>query len=109
MAYLRKAFQAIRGGEKQQDESSGVYFDGANLPDLAAERIACFLDGRDLINLGKTCRFWNEVSRKNIVGKFSSRNGSEDRSVSIPEVLRQNTKSFILNWRKAKSLPLIFK
>lgn len=89
MAYLRKAFQAIRGGEKQQEESSDVYFDSANLPDLAAERIACFLDGRDLINLGKTCRFWNEVSRKNIVWKilvekrFGRQVSSDSRSSEV--------------------------
>lgn len=70
MAYLRKAFQVIRGGEKQQSEPSDVSFDSTSLPDLAAERIASFLDGKDLINLGKTCKFWSEVSRKNIVWKI---------------------------------------
>lgn len=46
-----------------------VPFDAATLPDIAAELIATFLHGKDLINLGKTCKFWNEVSRKNFVWK----------------------------------------
>ena len=66
MAFLRKGFQLIRDLQKHP---SDVSFDGTSLPDLAAERIACFLDGKDLINLGKTCKFWNEVSQKNIIWK----------------------------------------
>lgn len=69
MAFLRKGFQLIRYLQKHPSAYQDVSFDGTNLPDLAAERIACFLDGKDLINLGKTCKFWNEVSRKNMIWK----------------------------------------
>ena len=69
MAFLRKGFQVIRGLQKRPSDCQDIYFGDINLPDLAAERIACFLDGKDLINLGKTCKFWNEVSRKNIIWK----------------------------------------
>lgn len=85
MAFLKKAFEVIRGGERHQSEVSecqDVSFDSTTLPDLAAERIASFLDGKDLINLGKTCKFWNEVSRKNIVWKIlvEKRFGRQDDS-----------------------------
>lgn len=67
MAFLTKGLEVIRDREKQQGDHQGVSFDGTNLPDLAAERIASFLDGKDAINFGKTCKFWNEVSQRNII------------------------------------------
>lgn len=77
MEFLKRATQtfrsAIRGGEKEQKteiDSQSVYFDSITLPDIVAERIATFLRGKDLINLGMTCKFWNEVSRKNFVWKI---------------------------------------
>ena len=57
------------GNGKKLARSQSIPFDGATLPDIAAERIATFLHGKDLINLGKTCKFWNDVSRKNFVWK----------------------------------------
>ena len=69
MAFCTKGLEVIRGGEKQPNDRQDVPFNCTNLPDVAAERIASFLDGKDLISLGKTCKFWNEVSQRNIVWK----------------------------------------
>ena len=53
--------------QKPQNEAPSV----CNiLPDNVAQRIASFLDGKDLINLGKTCKFWNDVSQKNLVWRI---------------------------------------
>ncbi|PFX16307.1 hypothetical protein AWC38_SpisGene19428 [Stylophora pistillata] len=52
-----------------QSESQSCSFDTTTLPELVAEHIATFLDGKDLINLGKTSKFWNEISRKNFIWK----------------------------------------
>ena len=68
MAFTGTAFKC-EGNGKKLARSQSIPFDGATLPDIAAERIATFLHGRDLINLGKTCKFWNDVSRKNFVWK----------------------------------------
>lgn len=70
MAFIKRAFQVIRGGENLQSGSQDVLFDSTTLPELVAERIASFLDGKDLINLGKTCKFWHEISCKNIIWKI---------------------------------------
>ena len=70
MALIWRAFQAIKGGGTHQSKSQDISFDSTTLPVLVAERIASFLNGKDLINLGKTCKFWNEISRKNIVWKI---------------------------------------
>ena len=56
--------------QKPHNEAPSVYFDCTVLPDIVAERIASFLDGKDLINLGKTCKFSNHVSRKNFVWRI---------------------------------------
>ena len=40
-----------------------------SLPVVAAENIASFLDGSDVINLGLTCKYWYEVSQTNRVWK----------------------------------------
>ena len=56
--------------QKPQNEAPSAYFDCTILPDIVAERIASFLDGKDLINLGKTCKFWNYVSQKNFVWRI---------------------------------------
>jgi len=69
MAFLTKGLELIRARQKQQSDHQRVSFDGKNLPDLAAERIASFLDGKDVISFGKTCKFWNEVSQRNLVWK----------------------------------------
>jgi len=67
MALWTKELEKIRGTEKQPSDRQDVPFDCTNLPHLAAERIASFLDGKDLISLGKTCKFWNELSQRNII------------------------------------------
>ena len=68
MAFTGTAFKC-EGNGKKLSRSQSIPFDGATLPDVVAERIATFLHGKDLINLGKTCKFWNDVSRKNFVWK----------------------------------------
>ena len=68
MAFTGTEFKC-EGNGKKLARSQSIPFDGATLPDVAAERIATFLHGKDLINLGKTCKFWNDVSRKNFVWK----------------------------------------
>lgn len=37
---------------------------------FVVECIVFFLNGKDLINLGKICKFWNEIFCKNIVWKI---------------------------------------
>lgn len=69
MALWTKELEKIRGTEKQPSDRQDVPFDCTNLPDLAAERIASFLDGKDLISLGRTCKFWNKVSQRNVIWK----------------------------------------
>ena len=69
MAFLTKGLEVIRDREKQENDRQDTSFDCTNLPDLAAERIASFLDGKDLISLGNTCKFWNEVSQRNTIWK----------------------------------------
>ena len=69
MAFLTKALDVTREREKQDSDRQHTFFDCTNLPDLAAERIASFLDGKDLISLGNTCKFWNEVSQRNTIWK----------------------------------------
>lgn len=59
--------------EKEQEtlnEAQAISFDCAILPDIVAERIASFLNGKDVINLGKTCKFWNEIMRKNYLWRI---------------------------------------
>ena len=68
MAFTETAFKC-EGNGKKLARSQSRPIDGATLPAIAAERIATFLHGKDLINLGKTCKFWNDVSRKNFVWK----------------------------------------
>ena len=80
MAFLKKLFRPghsrspdTPGDEREQkpqNEAPSVYFDCTILPDIVSERIASFLDGKDLINLGKTCKFWNDVSQKNFVWRI---------------------------------------
>lgn len=62
---LRPLFQEQR--RKKMDTES--FFNVEDLPALAAEKVACFLDGRDLINLGYTCKYWYEIASKNYVWK----------------------------------------
>ena len=69
MAFWTKGLEVIREREKQESDRQDTSFYGTNLPDLAAERIASFLDGKDLISLGNTCKFWNEVTQRNIIWK----------------------------------------
>ena len=57
----------VESEQKPQNEDPSVDFGFAILPDIVAERIASFLNAKDLINLGKTCKFWDDVSRKNFV------------------------------------------
>ena len=74
MAFLRRTFRFVIGGgeneQKSRYDDQSASFEGAVLPDIVAEHIASFLNGKDLINLGKTCKFWNDVSRKNLVWKI---------------------------------------
>ena len=50
--------------------------DSESLPEVVAEKIASFLHGRDLINLGYTCKYWNKIAGFNhvwkdlVVGRF---------------------------------------
>ena len=60
----------VESEQKPQNEAPSVYFDCTVLPDIVAERIASYLNGKDLINLGKTCKFWNDVSRKNFMWRI---------------------------------------
>ena len=69
MAFWTKGLEVIREREKQESDRQDTSFYCTNLPDLAAERIASFLDGKDLISLGNTCKFWNEVTQRNIIWK----------------------------------------
>lgn len=70
MALIQGAFQAINRGDTRQNISQDISFDSTTLPVVVAEHIASFLNGKDLMNLGKTCKFWNEISRNNIVWKI---------------------------------------
>ena len=45
------------------------FFDLQTLPSLVAENIATNLQGRDLINLGRTCKFWYNIVDQNSVWK----------------------------------------
>ena len=69
MAFPRKSLKVIHDREQQLSGRQHVSFDCTKLPDLAAEHIATFLDGKDLLSLGKTCKFWNKVSQRNIIWK----------------------------------------
>ena len=69
MAFWTKGLEVIREREKQESDRQDTSFYCTNLPDLAAERIASFLDVKDLISLGNTCKFWNEVTQRNIIWK----------------------------------------
>lgn len=50
--------------------------DFMSLPDVVTEKIASFLHGRDLINLGYTCKYWSRIAGFNhvwkdlVVGRF---------------------------------------
>ena len=69
MAFWTKGLEVIRERRKQESDRQDISFDCTNLPGLAAERIASFLDGKDLIRLGNTCKFWNAVTQRNIIWK----------------------------------------
>jgi len=38
-------------------------------PVVVAEKIASYLDGKDLVNLGCTCKYWNQIAKTNGVWK----------------------------------------
>ena len=94
MAFWTKGVEVIRERQKQESDRQDISFDCTNLPDLAAERIASFLDGKDLIRLGNTCKFWNEVTQRNIIWKtlvekrFGRQAISDSRSQSQIEYKR---------------------
>ena len=65
MAFIKRKVE-----ENLQSASQNVLFYMTTLPELVAERIVSFLNGKDLVNLGKTCKFWYEISHENIIWKI---------------------------------------
>ena len=72
MAFTGTAFKC-EGNGKKLSRSQSIPFDGATLLDNAAERIATFLHGKDLINLGKTCNSGTMYLERTSCGKYLSR------------------------------------
>jgi hypothetical protein len=65
-----------------------------NLPSLAAEKIASFLDGRDLINLGYTCKYWCMIANKSYVWKGLVRKRFGERALDGLETTEGGIEEF---------------
>ena len=97
MAFTGTAFKC-EGNGKKLSRSQSIPFDGATLLDNAAERIATFLHGKDLINLGKTCNSGTMYLERTSCGKYLSRKSLGSKQISKPRQVRPwISKSSILN------------
>ena len=107
MAFTGTAFKC-EGNGKKLSRSQSIPFDGATLLDNAAERIATFLHGKDLINLGKTCNSGTMYLERTSCGKYLSRKSLGSKQISKPGQVRPwISKSSILNWQQAGNLQLL--
>ena len=81
---------------KKLTSAASLSLDDKTLPHIVTERIATFLSGKDLLNLGRTCSFWNEVSKRNRIWKALV----EYRFGKLPCSDRPETKSSPMDYKK---------